>query len=70
MKRIIISLVLVFLILGIASILVWNQSDSGSTITSAVTVTDENEADKVVRNVSVQVGDGSEEVGNIGEELK
>lgn len=70
MKRIIISLGLVFLVLGIASILVWNQSDSGSTITSAVTVNDENEADKLAGNVSVQIEDGSEEVKGIKGELE
>lgn len=70
MKRIIISLVLVFLVLGIASYFIWDFGDSGSSITSALTVTDKQEADKVLENVSTQIEDVSEEVKGIGEELE
>ncbi len=70
MKKILLSLVLVFLVLGIASYFIWDFGDSGSSITSAVTVNDEREADKVVENVSTQIEDVSEEVKGIGEELE
>ncbi len=70
MKKILLSLVLVFLVLGIASYFIWDFGDSGSSITSAVTVNDEREGDKVVENVSTQIEDVSEEVKGIGEELE
>ncbi len=70
MKRILLSLVLVFLILGISSYFIWDLGDSGSSITSAVTVTEEKVENKVLENVTAQIEDVPGEVKEIEEVLK
>ena len=65
MKRIMLSLALVFLVLGISSYFIWDFGDSGSSITSAVTVADEQEAGKLLENVSAQTEDLAGDVNNL-----